>query len=185
MREGRGEGYRREDQTVPPCHFNQGKLKLKKNPLKNNHITTNFYEGVAVWTCTHFTNSCIWKGHIPWKDILTTFLFKRSQKIAMQIYLDSTICTIACNFIATHMETYLQPFNAYFFRMDYGYKLSCLLGFSINLLPIGHSGVHIGEEHLQCSWCCWTWFSCLTGISLLVDWLVYWYWLVDWLVLVC
>ena len=103
----------------------------------------------------------------------------------MQIYLDSTICTIACNFIATHMETYLQPFNAYFFRMDYGYKLSCLLGFSINLLPIGHSGVHIGEEHLQCSWCCWTWFGCLTGIGLLVDWLVYWYWLVGWLVLVC
>ena len=69
--------------------------------------------------------------------------------------------------------------------VGYGYKLYCLLGFSINLLPIGHSGVHIGEEHLQCSWCCWTWFGCLTGIGLLVDWLVYWYWLVGWLVLVC
>ena len=194
MREGRGEEYRREDQTVPPCYNKTVTLTTKESWNSR-------------FSCVVLSQPIAKESPLEGALILPTVACERVisharpflQRFSSQVSKNSHEDLFGlkfCNHMHNRLQFHCHPYgngngniSSLFMHicigMDCGYKLYCLLWFSTNLLPIDHSRVHIGEKHLQCSWFCWTWFSCLTGIGLLVDWLVYWYWLVGWLVLVC
>ena len=110
------------------------------------------------------------------------------------------MCTIACNFIATHMEMEMEispAFSCIFvsewivvtnFIACYDFQqTSSLSTIAGSILAKNTFNVADSVGRGFAVWLvlvCWLidWF---TGIGWLVDWLVYWYWLVGWLVLVC
>lgn len=197
MREGRGEEYRREDQTVPPCYFKTQTLTTKESWNKKKSAKGLPHYHKLLWRSRRLNVHSFYKqlhleGSYPMEGHSYNVSLQRVSKNSHEDLFGLKFCNHVHNRLQFHCHPYgngngniSSLFMHICIGMDCGYKLYCLLWFSTNLLPIDHSRVHIGEKHLQCSWFCWTWFSCLTGIGLLVDWLVYWYWLVGWLFLVC